>query len=224
MKDRRRNPQKRKGFLLIPLGLLLIAAALFLGGYNLYDSARAGEAAGRALIGLEQFIPTEPTGESLREPVSQQTPPAGVKEIVIPDYILNPNMEMPVKSLDGVDYIGILQIPALELELPVVSQWSYPDLKIAPCRYSGSAYQNNLVIAGHNYASHFGTIKNLEEGDAVIFTDMDGNRFTYRVVEQEILRPSATEEMEAGDWNLTLFTCTVGAQNRVTVRCELENG
>ena len=80
------------------------------------------------------------------------------------------------------------------------------------------------MIAGHNYASHFGTIKNLEEEDAVIFTDMDGNRFTYRVVEQEILRPSATEEMETGDWDLTLFTCTVGAQNRVTVRCELENG
>ena len=59
---------------------------------------------------------------------------------VIPDYVLYPNMEMSVETINGIDFIGVLRIPTLELELPVISEWNYPNLKSAPCRYSGSAY------------------------------------------------------------------------------------
>lgn len=141
---------------------------------------------------------------------------------VIPDYVLSPNMEMPVETINGIDFIGVLRIPALELELPIISEWNYPNLKTAPCRYSGSAYLNNLIICGHNYTSHFGTLKNLWEGDIATFTDMDGNVFTYKMVERETLNPTDIEEMESGNWDLTLFTCTVGGQSRVTIRFELE--
>ena len=50
---------------------------------------------------------------------------------------------------------------------------------------------------------------------------MDGNVFRYEVVELETLMPTAIEEMTSGDWDLTLFTCTIGGGSRVTVRCEL---
>lgn len=194
---------KRKGKGLIFTGLLLIAAALFLTGYNLFDQMRAQRSAAQAAAQLAERLPQ-----------TTQTD--------VPDYLLTPEMEMPVETIDGVDYVGVLRIPALALELPVISQWSYPLLKIAPCRYSGSAYQNNLVLCAHNYASHFGNLKNLHIGAAVTFTDMDGNLFTYQVAELETLPPQATEEMENGDWDLTLFTCTVGGQSRVTVRCTAE--
>lgn len=194
---------KRKGKGLIFTGLLLIAAALFLTGYNLFDQMRAQRSAAQAAAQL-----------------TEQLPQAG--EAAVPDYLMAPEMEMPVETIDGVDYVGVLRIPALALELPVISQWSYPLLKIAPCRYSGSAYQNNLVLCAHNYASHFGNLKNLHIGDAVTFTDMDGSLFTYQVAELENLPPQATEEMKNGDWDLTLFTCTVGGQSRVTVRCTAE--
>jgi len=49
---------------------------------------------------------------------------------------------------------------------------------------------------------------------------VDGNVFAYKVVETETLSPFSIEEMTTGDWDLTLFTCTVGGQNRVAVRCE----
>lgn len=39
------------------------------------------------------------------------------------------------------------------------------------------------------------------------------------VAEVEILKPTDVEQMIAGDWQLTLFTCTVGGTSRVTVRC-----
>ena len=165
---------------------------------------------------------TEPPVEIPTTATEEPDPLLRDERTVIPDYVLAPNMEMPVENINGIDFIGILRIPALELELPVVSQWSYPNLKTAPCRYSGSAYLNNLIICGHNYTSHFGNLKNLNEGDLATFTDMDGNVFTYKMVERETLLPTSIDAMESGEWDLTLFTCTVGGQSRVTIRFELE--
>ena len=111
------------------------------------------------------------------------------EEIEIPDYILNPDMEMPVEHIDGQDYIGVLAIPGLELKLPVISEWSYPRLKIAPCRYAGSAYTGDLIISAHNYSSHFGKLNHLRVGDTMTFTDIDGNVFHYKVMEIYTLKP-----------------------------------
>ena len=62
----------------------------------------------------------------------------------------------------------------------------------------------------------------LSEGDIATFTDIDGNVFIYKMVERETLNPTDIEGMESGNWDLTLFTCTVGGQSRVTIRFELE--
>ena len=129
-------------------------------------------------------------------------------------------MSMPIETINGINYIGVLDIPAINRELPVLSEWDYSNLKIAPCRYAGSAYLDNMVLCAHNYDIHFGSLKNLSYGDEIIFTDMDGNVFTYKVIEIETLQPTAIEEMTIGDWDLTLFTCTVGGATRVAVRCE----
>ena len=209
----------KRGKICTGIGLLLLAAALFLTAYNLWSDAMAAVSID---IVLEQLTPELETAEEKAE-ISLPAIPSGesLEEAYIPDYILNPEMEMPAEEIDGQQYIGVLRIPALSLELPVISEWSYPSLQIAPCRYAGSAYLNNMVIAAHNYYSHFGYLKNLSQGDEVIFTDMDGNVFRYEVAELETLSPFAIEEMTGGDWALTLFTCTVGGQSRVTVRCEL---
>ena len=46
----------------------------------------------------------------------------------------------------------------------------------------------------------------------------------YEVAGVEVLKGTAVEEMQAGDWELTLFTCTIGGKARVTVRCTADNG
>ena len=122
--------------------------------------------------------------------------------------------------IDGYAYIGYLSIPSLGLELPVMSEWDYTRLKIAPCRYSGSTKTDDLVIAGHNYARHFSPIKGLKEGETVYFVDMDGVRSDYQVASVEVLAPTAVEEMTSGTYDLTLFTCTYGGRSRVAVRCQ----
>lgn len=144
-------------------------------------------------------------------------PEAEVREI--PDYLLNPNMEMPTKVTGGNSYIGTLEIPKLSLKLPIMSKWDYDKLKIAPCRYCGSAYLDNMVLCAHNYSRHFGRLKNLPIGSLIIFTDVDGNVFKYETVQLETLKPSAVMDMRTGDWDLTLFTCTIGGATRVTTRC-----
>lgn len=188
-----------RGTVWINAGLLLIAAALFLSAYNERESHEARDSARQVIAQLCDALPTE-----VGEPTT------------LPDV----RREMPVKTINGRDYIGVLSIPSLELELPVISQWDYPALKVAPCRYSGSLYQDNLIICAHNYASHFGKLKELQPGDTVLFTDMDEHVVTFQVVERETLNPMDAEGMEAGDWDLTLFTCTIGGQTRVTIRLE----
>lgn len=197
-----------RGTAWIHVGLLLIAAALFLSAYNEMASHEARNSAQQVIEQLCETLPTETAAET-------EAP-------AVPEYLLDAGREMPVQTINGRDYIGVLSIPSLELELPVISQWDYPALKVAPCRYSGSLYQDNLIICAHNYASHFGKLKTLQPGDTVQFTDMDENVVTFRMVERETLGPTDVEGMEAGDWDLTLFTCTVGGQTRVTIRFERE--
>ena len=205
----------KQGKICTAIGVLLLAAALLLTAYNLWSDVMADVIAGKVLERLasdmEENADTNPSVPIYNEES---------EDVYIPDYILNPAMAMPEDQIDGQTYIGVLEIQALSLSLPVISAWSYPNLKIAPCRYAGSVYLDNMVIAAHNYQSHFGKLETLSQNDEVSFTDMDGNVFAYKVAEIEALSPYAIEEMTAGDWDLTLFTCTVGGQSRMAVRCE----
>lgn len=194
-------------------GLLLFAAALALSVYNLWDGYRAEQSREKL---LEEY-------RDKNQNISDEGEQTDEADGQIPDYQLNPEMEMPevmLEELDGAACIGVLEIPEIDLKLPVLSEWSYPLLKKAPCRYSGSAYLDNLVIAAHNYRTHFGKLKELETGDEVIFTDAAGNRFEYKVAVVEALTPQSVEDMTSGEWALSLFTCTLDGKNRVTVRCD----
>ena len=203
---------KRKGTGLMAAGLILVLAAVGLTGFNLLQSHQAQQSSYQVVQVLEQKLPlTEPSAEEKTAEIIPETQP---------DYVRFPNMEMPVVSVDGQDYIGTVQIPSQELELPVAAQWSYEALRSTPCRYQGSAYSDDLILMAHNYDSHFGKLRNLRIDDWVTFVDTDGNTFVYRVVEREELPGTAVEDMAAGQWDLTLFTCTYGGKSRITIRCQ----
>lgn len=199
---------KKSSFLII-IGLLLLFVAFGWTSYNTVDNIRAKKTAESAADELLKDIETKNIEASKS------------KDETIPDHILNPDMKMPVKIIDGREYIGVLRIPALSLKLPVLSDWSYEKLTVSPCRYVGSVYKNNMIIAAHNYWSHFANLRALQPGDRVSFTDVKSNRFNYEVIDTEILTPDQVKEMKSGDWDLTLFTCTFGGEYRITVRCKL---
>lgn len=140
---------------------------------------------------------------------------------------LTPRLEKIIDSkgskkpyLDGNEYIGVLSIPDLDLKLPVMADCDYTRLRIAPCLYYGSPDSEHMVIAAHNYPSHFGRLSQLEMGDRVSFTDIDGAVYNYRVGDIETLPANAAEDMIHSDWALSLYTCTYSGMSRVTVRCE----
>lgn len=215
---------RHRGRLFIWIGLILLSVSLILALYNFITERSAGNSAARVydqIVVLQREENKIDLGDKIVEPTTEDLIVEDEDFKEIPDYILNPNMEMPTVEIDGYDYIGLIEIPSLELSLPVVNGASSAELKAAPGRYSGSVYTNDMVIAAHNYASHFGTIKNISLGDMVVFTDMDGNVFSYQVLGIELLGLYDVDNMISGSWDLTLFTCTVGASQRVTVRCEL---
>ena len=198
---------KNKAKIFTWIGKVCLLFALLLHLYNIYDNMNQDQNQKQI---LEQY---------LQENNRQQD----TSFIQIPDYQLNPEMEMPEVSLpelEGAGCIGILEIPSINIKLPVLSTWSYSLLKKAPCRYTGSIYLDNMVIVAHNSEAHFKKISNLQEGDIVTFTDAVGNVFTYSVAGIELLQPDEVDNMTNGQWPLTLFTCTYGGASRVTVRCE----
>ena len=118
MRNEEKNSRKQEGLLLITIGLLLIAAALFLVSYNLYDELRAEQSARQAVTQLDAYLPAEAAPEAPSDSAGDQEPLVSDERTVIPDYVLSPNMEMPVETINGIDFIGVLRIPALELFLP----------------------------------------------------------------------------------------------------------
>lgn len=194
------------------IGLLLLAAALCLTGYNIFESKKAEKISQDALQGIL---------DGIAEQEENNTYEGDVEYEEIPFYERFPEKEMPTIEIDGQHYIGILEIPALDIRLPVMGgKWSYPKLRMAPCLYTGSVYKDDLVVAAHNYNSHFGQLKNLDMGNEIFFTDIEGNIFYYEAAWLDVLAPNQVEEMtDATDWDMTLFTCTYGGRERYALRC-----
>ena len=186
------------------MGAVLIFVALSLFLYNKYEDAQAGQAAGNLLQDVQSVIEETASAPSeLRELPSSES--------------LDPSMT--VVEIDGYGYIGYLSIPDLSLELPIMDQWDYTRMKIAPCRHFGSTKTDDLVIAGHNYASHFGALRTLKLGARVNFTDMDGVEHNYEVIYLDTLAPTDVEVVQDSDYDLVIYTCTPGGKTRETVFC-----
>ena len=181
--------------------------------YNRWEDQNAEEIAQDLLADVKNIL-NEPRPE---QPLPDET--AG-----LPNEAEKIPAEMATIEVDGYDCIGILSVPVLDLELPVLTQWSYAKLKKAPCHYYGSYYETDFVIAAHNYESHFGGLSRLQMGDMVIFTDAGGADNYYQVALLETLPATATEEMITSGFDLSLYTCTPGGASRVTVRCSRKNG
>ena len=185
---------KKSGVILISLGAVLILAALLLFLHNRSEDRRAGQEAESLL-------------EDARSAMAADTDPEPQEELA---------------EEITYDYAGVIAIPDLSLELPVIDQWNYARLKVAPCRQSGAAADGDLVIAAHNYKSHFGYLDRLEPGASVIFTDMEGTVYRYAVEEIRQLEPEDVEDVSSvfsSEYPLVLYTCTPGGKARVAVFC-----
>lgn len=201
-------------------GIVCLLAALCLAGYYLWGAHRAAKSV--------EHILTEMSNAAAEAPAEPEKEPEDAPETAEPARPSREETEdepaeetLPEMVIDGWGFIGTIDVPSVGVAVPVMSDWDYEKLKLSPCRYSGSIYSNDLIISGHNYSAHFGKLKNVSVGDEVRFTDANGEVWPYTVTAVERIGPNDVEKLLSGDWDLTLFTCTVGGQARLAVRCAL---
>ena len=134
----------------------------------------------------------------------------GVDETVIPEVQVS-------TAKDGTKYhtIGVINVPKLGINYPILSETTEELLKIAPCKFWGPSPNKvgNLCIAGHNYrnSKFFSKLPNLEIGDIVEITDLSGETVQYEVYDKYIVEPndlSCTSQLVGEERQITLITCT----------------
>ncbi len=206
---------KRKGLILVLLGTVLLLAAVSLVLYNNAQDRSSGEYAQTALDAMlaempETNLATTPTTSYHNDLYAQYET---TTTVALDDTIV----------VEDRSYIGIIAVPSQNIQLPVLQEWSKSLLQYAPCRYSGAALNDSLIIAGHNYKTHFGRLFSVNQGDLITFTTVNGIVYQYEVMHCETLDGGDIEgmlEQEQGDWDLTLFTCTLSGQSRLTIRAQ----
>ena len=193
--------KRYRGILLISLGLVLVLAGVGLHAIHERQDQLAGQNAGVLLEKLAYEIKFNYQTALPEDPAATDAPgsPADGEE--------GDDTPMASRTLSGYDLVGILRVPSVGVELPVLSRWSYPLLNVAPCRYSGSVETGDLIILGHNYKSHLQPLERVAVGDDVQFTDVNGVTCRYVVAAVDIIHKSESEKL-ASDYPLSIFTCT----------------
>ncbi len=179
--------------MILALGAVLILSALLLFSQNEQESEEAGRRSDELLTQVQAQI----SGESL--PDVQEQP------------------QDPLALANGYEAIGILDLPDLELTLPVLADWDDARLKAAPCRHFGSIEGGDLVIAGHNYQRHFAYLKNMKVGAQVTFTDMEGNVHPFVLDHMSTVKGTDVNAVKNSGFPLVLYTCDYTGEARITL-------
>ena len=183
--------------LLVAAGALLLLAGALLAGQNLLTERRAARQTAALLAAVETRI-------------------AAPADLPAPEVTGDP--------WAGYEVIGVVGLPDLGLSLPVLADYTQDLLAVAPCRYTDdlALEPGQLVVAGHNYRTHFGRLGELAPGSRITWQNLDGVTYTYTVTEVTEIDAGDREALEQGDWDLTLFTCDVTRTRRILVRAALE--
>ncbi|MBE6960292.1 MAG: sortase [Ruminococcaceae bacterium] len=132
---------------------------------------------------------------------------------------LYPNPNMPVLEINDVDYVALIEIPSLNLTLPVADAWNSQKLYISPARFYGSCYDHSLVIGGTDNSHQFSFCDKIDNGTVIIVTDMTGTQFSYTVSRVDRSKSAKSNWLVNGDYDLTLFCRDTYSMEYVAVRC-----
>jgi sortase A len=127
---------------------------------------------------------------------------------------------MPVLSVAGTDFIGILEIPRFGSALPIGADWG--KVSKFPCRYEGSIYGENIKIGATSQKGQYDFYRELEVGDAVLFTDVAGNQYTFTIQDIRYEKTADQAALERQDASLTLFIKNLYAFEYIVVSCQAQ--
>lgn len=143
------------------------------------------------------------------------------------------NTQKQELTLNGYKVIGLIKIPAINLEYPILDmEISNPEeakapMKLAIVKYWGGEVNGygNLSLAGHNNynGTMFGKTKNLKVGDIVELTDLNNQTIQYQIYDIFKTDPNDVTILETKDKTIrevTLITCTNGNRERLILKAK----
>ena len=152
---------------------------------------------------------------------------------VVENFSSIDNSQKQELTLNGYKVIGLIKIPAINLEYPILDmEISNPEeakapMKLAIIKYWGGEVNGygNLSLAGHNNynGTMFGKTKNLKVGDIVELTDLNNQTIQYQIYDIFKTNPNDVTILETKDKTIrevTLITCTNGNRERLILKAK----
>ncbi|MFQ5558124.1 MAG: class E sortase [Acidimicrobiales bacterium] len=184
------------------------------------------------------------TDPATRSGLTAEEVAAAAREAITPGG-LDPELLSLFFPDDG-EALARIELPSLDVDKVVVRGVQVDDLRTGPGHYPTTALpgnEGNAAIAGHRttYGAPFNRIDELEPGDEVVITTVQG-RFTYRVLDPTEAYAGRLDEVSSssrghvivdpadtwvlgdfGDDRLTLTACNpkYSARERIIVAAEL---
>ena len=199
--------------------------------YAEYDRNKSEQVSQEILAGLSFEPETEIIEEEVTVVILNAIPEeegiVAETQTIQTEVVLDVPEEQRSVANDGTEYysIGVVNIPSINVNYPILSTYSDSLLKIAPCKFHGPNPNEigNLCIAGHNYRNtkFFSKVPTLENGDIIEITDLSGNTITYAVYDKFIVNPDeleCTSQLTGGRREITLITCTNDNKQRHIIK------
>ena len=125
----------------------------------------------------------------------------------------------------GYNVIGLIEIPAINLEYPILEKTTKLTMATSISRFSGGEVNEygNISLAGHNNYSGtmFGKNKQLKLKDKILLTDLTGRTIEYEIFDIFVTDPNDTKILETKDETkrkVTLITCKNGRSERLIIK------
>jgi sortase A len=128
------------------------------------------------------------------------------------------NNAMPALSLNGTDFVGILEMPHFDSVLPVGADWG--DSSKFPSRFDGSIYDGSIQIGATSQKGQYDFYRQIAVGDPVFFTDMEGNRYSYIITDLRYEQHADQAALQRKNASLTLFIKNIYALEYIIVYCD----
>ena len=151
-----------------------------------------------------------------------------LKTMITPLPSENPLADDMITRVNG---IGIVEIQAIELKLPIVEGVENSKLKVAVGHLPSSVQvgeEGNYIIAGHRnytYGEMFNRLNEVKVGDIIHIKIIDGTVYEYKVYAITVVEPGSESLFDSNDGQhkLTLLTCTPvrKATHRLLIMAEL---
>ena len=135
------------------------------------------------------------------------------------------NDEKTITKYKGYDIVGIIEIPKINIEYPIINQTSDETMALSITKFWGNNVNDigNFTMAGHNYfdGTMFSNTNKLNIEDIIKMTDLDGKTIEYKVFDKYIIDPNdvkCVQSVKENTREITLITCINGRNNRLVVK------